>query len=132
MLDYGKMTRDDFEGEAFRALKAVPGGAGGGEEAVAPPAQEEFSFSVNTPPAQIRLPLMHPKPNGNGPSPSPPPKPKGNGLYRSAFKLLPWAPLPIVPDCLVRQRRTQYVPIHSLENAVCQKHIKRNRSMNAA
>ncbi|XP_030195277.1 protein unc-13 homolog D [Gadus morhua] len=63
VLDYDKMTRDDFEGEAFLALKAVPGVAGGGEEAVAPPAQEEFSFSVNTPPAQIRLPLMHPKPN---------------------------------------------------------------------
>ncbi|CAL8304632.1 unnamed protein product [Lota lota] len=62
VLDHDTLTPDDFEGEAFLALKAIPGVAGGGEEAEAG-APDEFSFQVDAPPAQIRLPLMHPKPN---------------------------------------------------------------------
>lgn len=50
VLDYDALRSDDFEGEAFLSLKAVPGVAGGG------------GCSDPTP-AQIRLPLMHPKPN---------------------------------------------------------------------
>ncbi|XP_062859463.1 LOW QUALITY PROTEIN: protein unc-13 homolog D [Trichomycterus rosablanca] len=49
VLDYDALRSDDFEGEAFLSLKSVPGVAGGG------PAEPS--------PAQIRLPLLHPKPN---------------------------------------------------------------------
>ncbi|KAL1264690.1 hypothetical protein QQF64_005045 [Cirrhinus molitorella] len=48
VLDHDTLRSDDFEGEAFLSLKAVPG-VGGGQS--------------NPTPAQIRLPLMHPKPN---------------------------------------------------------------------
>ncbi|XP_055032990.2 protein unc-13 homolog D [Misgurnus anguillicaudatus] len=48
VLDHDTLRSDDFEGEAFLSLKAVPG-VGGGDN--------------NPKPAQIRLPLMHPKPN---------------------------------------------------------------------
>ncbi|TRY60318.1 hypothetical protein DNTS_013653 [Danionella cerebrum] len=48
VLDHDTLRSDDFEGEAFLSLKAVPGIGGG---------------SNNPEPAQIRLPLMHPKPN---------------------------------------------------------------------
>lgn len=50
VLDYDALRSDDFEGEVFLSLKAVPGVAGGGG-------------STDPNPAQIRLPLMHPKPN---------------------------------------------------------------------
>lgn len=48
VLDHDTLRSDDFEGEAYLSLKAVPG-VGGGPH--------------NPEPAQIRLPLMHPKPN---------------------------------------------------------------------
>ncbi|XP_070962409.1 protein unc-13 homolog D-like [Oncorhynchus clarkii lewisi] len=51
VLDYDTLRTDDFEGEAFLALRAVPGVGGG------PGHQPDPS------PAQIRLPLTHPKPN---------------------------------------------------------------------
>ncbi|KAK3559977.1 hypothetical protein QTP86_033675 [Hemibagrus guttatus] len=51
VLDYDALRSDDFEGEAFLSLKAVPGVAGGG--------------GSDPTPAQIRLPLMHPKPNSD-------------------------------------------------------------------
>lgn len=49
VLDYDALRSDDFEGEAYLSLKAVPGVAGGG--------------GTDPTPAQIRLPLLHPKPN---------------------------------------------------------------------
>ncbi|XP_049320266.1 protein unc-13 homolog D [Astyanax mexicanus] len=49
VLDHDTLRTDDFEGEAFLSLKAVPGVAGGG--------------APDPTPAQIRLPLLHPKPN---------------------------------------------------------------------
>lgn len=57
VLDYDTLRTDDFEGEAFLALKAIPGVAGEKEGGV-------FSRQPDATPAQIRLPLMHPKPNG--------------------------------------------------------------------
>ncbi|KAJ3608076.1 hypothetical protein NHX12_025126, partial [Muraenolepis orangiensis] len=66
VLDHDTLASDDFEGEAFLAIKAVPGvTGGGGEEAAAGDMapDDEFSFRLDVPPAQIRLPLMHPKPN---------------------------------------------------------------------
>lgn len=57
VLDYDTLRTDDFEGEAFLALKAIPGVAGGKEG-------DKLSRQPDAPPAQIRLPLMHPKPNG--------------------------------------------------------------------
>ncbi|XP_075889902.1 protein unc-13 homolog D isoform X2 [Nelusetta ayraudi] len=56
VLDYDTLRTDDFEGEAFLALKGIPGVAGG-KEAVG------LSRQPDATPAQIRLPLMHPKPN---------------------------------------------------------------------
>ncbi|KAF4084812.1 hypothetical protein AMELA_G00110300 [Ameiurus melas] len=52
VLDYDALRSDDFEGEAFLSLKAVPGVAGGGG-------------CLDPTPAQIRLPLLHPKPNSD-------------------------------------------------------------------
>ncbi|XP_029384116.1 protein unc-13 homolog D [Echeneis naucrates] len=52
VLDHDTLSSDDFEGEAFLGLKAIPG-VGGGKE----------GDRVSEQPAQIRLPLMHPKPN---------------------------------------------------------------------
>ncbi|XP_028821116.1 protein unc-13 homolog D [Denticeps clupeoides] len=50
VFDYDTLRSDDFEGEAFLSLKGVPGVGG----------------DVTDPlPAQIRLPLMHPKPNSD-------------------------------------------------------------------
>ncbi|XP_066519313.1 protein unc-13 homolog D [Hoplias malabaricus] len=49
VLDHDTLRSDDFEGEAFLSLKAVPGVSGGG--------------GPDPNPAQIRLPLLHPKPN---------------------------------------------------------------------
>ncbi|CAL8282639.1 unnamed protein product [Merluccius merluccius] len=60
VLDHDTLMADDFEGEAFLAIKAIPGVRGGGEEAAVP--EDDFDFQLDTPPAQIRLPLMHPKP----------------------------------------------------------------------
>lgn len=57
VLDHDTLKRDDFEGEAFLALKAIPGVSGGREVDV-------FCKQPDAVPAQIRLPLMHPKPNG--------------------------------------------------------------------
>ncbi|KAI1896697.1 hypothetical protein AGOR_G00097430 [Albula goreensis] len=56
VLDHDTLSSDDFEGEAFLSLRAVPGVGGKG-----PQDQPE-----DTPSAQIRLPLMHPKPNEDG------------------------------------------------------------------
>lgn len=53
VLDHDILSTDDFEGEAFLGLRAIPG-VGEGKEA----------DGVDATPAQIRLPLMHPKPNG--------------------------------------------------------------------
>ncbi|KAJ7987859.1 hypothetical protein DPEC_G00330930 [Dallia pectoralis] len=55
VFDYDKLRTDDFEGEAFLALKAVPGV--GGETG------DKQGYQPDPSPAQIRLPLMHPKPN---------------------------------------------------------------------
>ncbi|XP_064806729.1 protein unc-13 homolog D-like isoform X6 [Oncorhynchus masou masou] len=55
VLDYDTLTTDDFEGEAFLALKAVPGVGGG--------SGDREGHQPDPSPAQIRLPLMHPKPN---------------------------------------------------------------------
>ncbi|XP_070975559.1 protein unc-13 homolog D-like isoform X1 [Oncorhynchus clarkii lewisi] len=55
VLDYDTLTTDDFEGEAFLALKAVPGVGGG--------SGDRQGHQPDPSPAQIRLPLMHPKPN---------------------------------------------------------------------
>ncbi|XP_035468470.2 protein unc-13 homolog D isoform X2 [Scophthalmus maximus] len=56
VLDHDTLKTDDFEGEAFLGLKAIPG-VGGGREG------NGLSSKPDSPPAQIRLPLMHPKPN---------------------------------------------------------------------
>lgn len=56
VLDHDTLRTDDFEGEAFLALKAIPGV--GGKEG------DGVSTQPDAIPAQIRLPLMHPKPNG--------------------------------------------------------------------
>ncbi|KAM4623513.1 protein unc-13 homolog D [Polymixia lowei] len=58
VLDHDTLTTDDFEGEAFLALKAIPGVGGSREGAV-----DDFTFHPDISPAQIRLPLMHPKPS---------------------------------------------------------------------
>uniref|UniRef100_A0A4W5R3S5 Unc-13 homolog D n=1 Tax=Hucho hucho TaxID=62062 RepID=A0A4W5R3S5_9TELE len=55
VLDYDTLRTDDFEGEAFLALKAVPGVGGGSGDGQ--------GHQPDPSPAQIRLPLMHPKPN---------------------------------------------------------------------
>lgn len=56
VLDHDTLRTDDFEGEAFLSLKAIPGVAGGKEG-------DGLSSQPDAIPAQIRLPLMHPKPN---------------------------------------------------------------------
>uniref|UniRef100_A0A3B4WEI8 Unc-13 homolog D n=1 Tax=Seriola lalandi dorsalis TaxID=1841481 RepID=A0A3B4WEI8_SERLL len=56
VLDHDTLRTDDFEGEAFLGLKAIPG-VGGGRGG------DGLSSQPDSPPAQIRLPLMHPKPN---------------------------------------------------------------------
>ncbi|XP_072229595.1 protein unc-13 homolog D [Leuresthes tenuis] len=56
VLDHDTLSSDDFEGEAFLALKAIPGVSG-------PKEGEELSSLPDAIPAQIRLPLIHPKPN---------------------------------------------------------------------
>ncbi|KAG8008953.1 Protein unc-13-like protein D [Nibea albiflora] len=56
VLDHDTLRTDDFEGEAFLALKGIPGVAGGKDRG-------ELSTQPDAVPAQIRLPLMHPKPN---------------------------------------------------------------------
>ncbi|XP_034050433.1 protein unc-13 homolog D [Thalassophryne amazonica] len=58
VLDHDILKTDDFEGEAFLSLKAIPG-VGGGRDG----AEEVVTSQPDAPPAQIRLPLMHPKPN---------------------------------------------------------------------
>jgi len=72
VLDHDTLMRDDFEGEAFLAIKAIPGVTGDasrGDEAAAAAPDDEFAFQLDMPPAQIRLPLMHPKPGkGKGPA----------------------------------------------------------------
>ncbi|KAK6301817.1 hypothetical protein J4Q44_G00278700 [Coregonus suidteri] len=55
VLDYDTLRTDDFEGEAFLALKAVPGVGGGSGDGQ--------GHQPDPSPAQIRLPLIHPKPN---------------------------------------------------------------------
>ncbi|XP_071763861.1 protein unc-13 homolog D [Centroberyx gerrardi] len=61
VLDHDTLRTDDFEGEAFLALKAVPGVGGAKEEVV-----DGVALQPDASPAQIRLPLMHPKPNDDG------------------------------------------------------------------
>ncbi|XP_029312783.1 protein unc-13 homolog D isoform X2 [Cottoperca gobio] len=56
VLDHDTLTTDDFEGEAFLALKSIPGVPGGREG-------DELSLKPDATPAQIRLSLLHPKPN---------------------------------------------------------------------
>ncbi|XP_035516807.1 protein unc-13 homolog D [Morone saxatilis] len=56
VLDHDTLRTDDFEGEAFLALKGLPGVPGGREG-------DGLSAQPDAVPAQIRLPLMHPKPN---------------------------------------------------------------------
>ncbi|XP_038591376.1 protein unc-13 homolog D [Micropterus salmoides] len=56
VLDHDTLSTDDFEGEAFLALKSIPGVPGGREG-------DGLSSLPDAVPAQIRLPLMHPKPN---------------------------------------------------------------------
>lgn len=58
VLDHDKLKRDDFEGEAFLALKDIPGVRGIKEE-------NEVPAQPDVKPEQIRLKLMHPKPNGS-------------------------------------------------------------------
>lgn len=58
VLDHDKLKRDDFEGEAFLALKDIPGVRGIKEE-------NEVPAQPDVKPEQIRLRLMHPKPNGS-------------------------------------------------------------------
>lgn len=57
VLDHDKLKRDDFEGEAFLALKDIPGVKEVKEE-------NEVPAPPDVKPEQIRLKLMHPKPNG--------------------------------------------------------------------
>lgn len=59
VLDHDTLRTDDFEGEAFLSLKSIPGVAGGREAAA-----DKLGSQPDATPAQIRLPLMHPKPNG--------------------------------------------------------------------
>lgn len=58
VLDHDTLSTDDFEGEAFLSLRSIPGVATEGKG-------DELSLRPNDTPAQIRLPLMHPKPNDN-------------------------------------------------------------------
>lgn len=58
VLDQNTLRTDDFEGEAFLSLKDIPGVANTEAEKDGP------GFHPDPFPAQIRLPLMHPKPNG--------------------------------------------------------------------
>ncbi|XP_069563579.1 protein unc-13 homolog D isoform X1 [Brachyistius frenatus] len=58
VLDHDTLRTDDFEGEAFLPLKAIPGVAGGCKG-------DGLGLQPNPVPAQIRLPLMHPKPNAD-------------------------------------------------------------------
>ncbi|KAM9837405.1 protein unc-13 homolog D [Aulostomus maculatus] len=60
VLDHDTLRTDDFEGESFLSLKAIPGVAGQRDRA------EELTLQPDVTPAQIRLPLMHPKPNEDG------------------------------------------------------------------
>lgn len=57
VLDHDILRSDDFQGEAFLSLKAIPGVGGAKED-------DGLTVTPDKPPAQIRLPLMHPKPNG--------------------------------------------------------------------
>ncbi|XP_061823192.1 protein unc-13 homolog D isoform X1 [Nerophis lumbriciformis] len=59
VLDHDIWMTDDFEGEAFLSLKDIPGVARGGEQT------DSLGSHPDAPPAQIRLPLTHPKPNDN-------------------------------------------------------------------
>ncbi|RVE59203.1 hypothetical protein OJAV_G00186240 [Oryzias javanicus] len=52
VLDHDTLSADDFEGEAFLSLSEVTGVS-----------EEDPSSQPDAAPAQIRLPLMHPKPN---------------------------------------------------------------------
>ncbi|XP_072311750.1 protein unc-13 homolog D [Eucyclogobius newberryi] len=61
VLDHDTLRTDDFEGEAFLPLKSIPGVGGVTQEEV-----DRASIQPDAPPAQIRLPLMHPKPNEDG------------------------------------------------------------------
>ncbi|XP_024913219.1 protein unc-13 homolog D isoform X2 [Cynoglossus semilaevis] len=56
VLDHDILRSDDFQGEAFLSLKAIPGVGGAKED-------DGLTVTPDKPPAQIRLPLMHPKPN---------------------------------------------------------------------
>ncbi|KAM7382119.1 hypothetical protein PAMA_012811 [Pampus argenteus] len=61
VLDHDTLRTDDFEGEAFLALKSIPGVAGRREAAA-----DGLDSQPDAIPAQIRLSLMHPKPNDDG------------------------------------------------------------------
>nr|XP_040033479.1 protein unc-13 homolog D [Gasterosteus aculeatus aculeatus] len=56
VLDHDTLMTDDFEGEAFLALKGLPGVARDMKG-------DELSLQPEVTPAQIRLPLIHPKHN---------------------------------------------------------------------
>uniref|UniRef100_A0A669D7Y5 Unc-13 homolog D (C. elegans) n=1 Tax=Oreochromis niloticus TaxID=8128 RepID=A0A669D7Y5_ORENI len=58
VLDHDTLRSDDFEGEAFLSLRSIPG-------VVKESKGDGLSLQPNDVPAQIRLPLMHPKPNDN-------------------------------------------------------------------
>lgn len=58
VFDRDKLKRDDFEGEAFLALKDVPGVTRVKEE-------DGACTQADVKAEQIRLRLMHPKPNGS-------------------------------------------------------------------
>ncbi|KAM7371204.1 hypothetical protein PAMP_010695 [Pampus punctatissimus] len=58
VLDHDTLRTDDFEGEAFLALKSIPGVAGRSKAAA-----DGLDSQPDATPAQIRLSLMHPKPN---------------------------------------------------------------------
>ncbi|XP_029977262.1 protein unc-13 homolog D [Sphaeramia orbicularis] len=58
VLDHDTLVTDDFEGEAFLALKSIPGIAGSKQDGA-----DGLNSQTDATPAQIRLPLMHPKPN---------------------------------------------------------------------
>ncbi|KAI4788456.1 hypothetical protein KUCAC02_035841, partial [Chaenocephalus aceratus] len=60
VFDHDTLRSDDFEGEAFLGLKAIPGVAGQMEG-------NALSLHPDAVPAQIRLSLMHPKPNDADP-----------------------------------------------------------------
>lgn len=58
VYDHDTLKRDDFQGEAFLALKDIPGVTKVKEE-------DGFHTQPDDKPEQMRLRLMHPKPYGS-------------------------------------------------------------------